>query len=452
MKAEDHRKYTKDFKTLVNIVMLNTLGFFFMDFLIPIIARDRLEATLTQVGLIFSVMLIGFMISSFICGILTDIIESKVILILIGSFGRGITYFIIYFSILFDQLIGLIISNFILGFFVGFFWIPLNTLISEKSYKDNRAHAFGKRQSRSAIGQIFGTMAGIGLFYLGIFLNNHFIMFLGIPIYGITNILAGILYKLKIDESDVISKKIQISQIDRELEKVKDLEGLRKSSDSLNDNNTKNQSSKLIKSKIFFVGIILLLAVVLLSNINGTLAKPFINIYLFENIVDNFLIATFAYLPAGGFATLLAPKMGKLVDRLNPSLAIIILSASGATITWFLINTPYIWVFSILLFFDIAIVMTTDLLFSSLLSRISLTHRGKILGMSNTFINFGAIIGPVLGGFVGDLLGSRYPFIISIFVELCLIPLYLIVIRLLVPNLAEKSQIDDRQIKEEIHI
>ncbi|TFF88853.1 MAG: MFS transporter [Promethearchaeota archaeon] len=426
MNAVDDRKYTKDFKTLLNILMLNTLGFFFMDFLIPIIARDQLGASLTQVGLIFSVMLIGFMISSFLCGILTDLVKSRIILILIGSFGRGISYFFIYIALLGGTVVGLIISNFILGFFAGFFWIPLNTIISEKSFKDNRAQAFGKRQSRSAIGQIFGTIAGIILLYTGIFLNNSFIMYLGIPIFGITNILACILYRLKIDESDIISKK---------------------SNKDESNINFKGKKTNILKSKTsrgFFIGIILLLGVVLLSNINGTLAKPFINIYLIENIVDDFLIATLAYLPAGGFATLLAPKMGKIVDRLNPSLAIIILSSTGATVTWFLINTSYVWVFSILLFFDIAIVMTADLLFSSLLSRISLTHRGKILGLNNAFINLGAIIGPVLGGFVGDILGSRFPFIISIYVELCLIPLYLIVIRLLIPHLAEKIDLDKK--------
>lgn len=423
MQSEDIRKYTKDFNTLINIVMLNTLGFFFMDFLIPIIARDPLGATLTQVGLIFSMMLVGFVISSFICGFLTDIVESRIILILIGSFGRGITYFIIYFVILSNSIIGLTISNFILGFFVGFFWIPLNTLLSEKSNKENRAHAFGKRQSRSAMGQIFGTIAGIILLYIGIYTNNSYIMFAGIPIYGITNITAGILYKLKIDESDKISKK---------LKKLKNLDKLPE---------TKNNDIKSIRSRSVFLGIFMLLGVVLLSNINGTLAKPFINIYLMENIINNFLIATLAYLPAGGFATLLAPKMGKIVDKLNPSLGIVILSTTGATVTWFLINTQNIWIFSILLFFDIAIVMTADLLFSSLMSKISIQHRGKILGFSNVFINLGAIIGPVLGGFVGDLLGSKFPFIISIFVELCLIPLYLITIRLLVPNLAEKKEV-----------
>ena len=43
----------------------------------------------------------------------------------------------------------------------------------------------------------------------------------------------------------------------------------------------------------------------------------------------------------------------------------------------------------------------------------------------------------ILGGFVWDISGPKAPFIVSIYVELCLIPLYLIVIYLLLPHVAE---------------
>ena len=49
----------------------------------------------------------------------------------------------------------------------------------------------------------------------------------------------------------------------------------------------------------------------------------------------------------------------------------------------------------------------------------------------------GSIIGPILGGIVWDVSGPKAPFIVSIFVELCLIPLYFIVVHLLLPHVAE---------------
>jgi len=42
----------------------------------------------------------------------------------------------------------------------GVFWVPFNTFIAEKSNKDNRSQAFGKRDSANAIGQIIGSLFG----------------------------------------------------------------------------------------------------------------------------------------------------------------------------------------------------------------------------------------------------------------------------------------------------
>jgi len=56
-------------------------------------------------------------------------------------------------------------------------------------------------------------------------------------------------------------------------------------------------------------------------------------------------------------------------------------------------------------------------------------------------MNFGAIIGPLLGGVVWDLFGAKWPFIISIFVELGLIPLYIIAMFYLLPHLNESLEV-----------
>jgi MFS family permease len=53
---------------------------------------------------------------------------------------------------------------------------------------------------------------------------------------------------------------------------------------------------------------------------------------------------------------------------------------------------------------------------------------------------FGAIIGPIIGGLAMDQIGFTSPFIISIFVELLVIPLYIIGIKLLKPYMAEKLE------------
>jgi MFS family permease len=179
------------------------------------------------------------------------------------------------------------------------------------------------------------------------------------------------------------------------------------------------------------------MSVLLLSNINGSIAKPFLNIYVIATIESDIQLVTWAYLPAGIAATLLAPKLGRLVDKLKPALGISVTSMLGALVTWFLINSGNIWIFSILLLFDLTIMIAAGLIFQNLLSRISLENRGKILGSGDFFQFLGSFIGPLLGGIVWEFWGPDYPFIISIFVELSLIPLYLVVVYYLIPHLAE---------------
>lgn len=410
-------RYTPDFNTMINIAILNSLGFFFLGFLIPVISRQNMNATGLEIGLIISAMVIGYTISSSFVGFITDKTKSKRFLIFVGSIGRGISYLIFYISIIINLLIGMWIGMFVLGFWAGFFWIPFDTLIAEKSNKNHRSEAFGKRDSANAIGQVIGALAGFSiLLIVRIFTDNPYFLYSSILIYSISNFIAGIMFLRYVDES--------IKFYDEEL-----------SSNEISTNQDKSSIFNFPKPMI--MGLIILFCVVLLASINGNLAKPFLNIYIIENLSSDLYIVILIYLPAGLLATFFAPKLGQIVDKINPSIAIIILSLSGAIVTWFLINTKNILIFAILLLIDLTIAISAGLLFRNLLSRITIEHRGKILGICSFFVNIGSIVGPILGGFVWDISGPKAPFIVSIFVELCLIPLYLIVIYLLLPHVAE---------------
>ncbi|MFX1444893.1 MAG: MFS transporter [Promethearchaeota archaeon] len=416
MFSKNTDKFTPDFNTMIKIAILNSLGFFFMGFLIPVISRQNMNATGLEIGLIVSAMVIGFTLSSAFVGHITDRTKSKRFLIFIGSIGRGISYFVFYISIILNYLVGMWIGMFILGFFAGFFWIPFDTLIAEKSNKDNRSHAFGKRDSANAIGQVIGGLIGFGiLLIIGFYTDNPFFLYSAILIFGISNFIGGILFLRYVDESIKFS-----------------------SGKNSEENSDKNFESAIFKfPKPMLIGLIILFLVVLLASINGNLAKPFLNIYIIENLSDNLFIVILIYLPAGLLATFLAPKLGEFIDKLEPRIAIVILSLSGAIITWFLINTQNLLIFAILLLLDLTTAIAAGLLFRNLLSRITIEHRGKILGICSVFVNIGSIIGPILGGIVWDVSGPKAPFILSIFVELCLIPLYFIVVHLLVPHVAE---------------
>ncbi len=429
-KEIDSTRFTPDFNHMLKIVILNSLGFFFIGFSVPIIARFNMFATAIQISLIFSIQVLGRTISGTITGFLTDRLKSRKKLILIGSIGRGTSYFIIYTAIISNSLILLGIGTFTLGFMAGVFWVPFNTLIAEKSNKDNRSEAYGKKNSANAIGQMIGGVIGfILLMILGFFTKNPFLLYASIPLFGIANFYAGFKFNREVDESVKFNNP----------------------KDKLSDQIIKQKKEKHSKlAGPIILGSFFLMSVLFLSNINNSIAKPFLNIYIVEQIESNLQLVTWAYLPTGILATLLAPKLGIIVDKFRPALGITITSLLGAVVTWLLVNVANIWIFTFLLLIDTTIMMASGLIFQNLLSRISLKNRGKTLGSGEFFQFLGSVIGPILGGFVWDFYGSSYPFIISIFVELSLIPLYLAVVYYLIPHLAETYEI--KKNKKKIHI
>ncbi|MFX1286714.1 MAG: MFS transporter [Promethearchaeota archaeon] len=413
------KRVTGDFNSMIKITIFNSLGFFFLEFLIPYVASQELQATGVDMGVIFSIIVVGYMISSPFVGAITDRMSKK-LLVFIGSIGRGIAYFVLYMAIILKSLLGLIIGMFSLGFLAGFFWIPLETLIAEKSSAENRSYAYGKQYAAEGIGTFFGAFIGFGILLIAIEIapNNSFLIYSALVVFGLVNILAGMLFFTLVDESIKFDENPEKESIAIDL------------------------TQNWIPSGLL-IGLGLLFIVLFLSSTNGSLAKPFLNVYLLENIENNPTLAALAYAPSGIISMLLAPKLGEIADRTNPYLGISIASGLGALVTFSLINTSNLWIFAVLLIMDVTVVTTGELIISNIISRVSKSHRGKIFGFQSTFTNFGAIIGPILGGIVWDLYSSKSPFIVSIVVELALIPLFILAIFLLMPHLAESLEVKD---------
>jgi MFS family permease len=407
-------KFTPDFNRMISIVMFNTMGFFFLEYLIPVVTSQILGASGLEIGLIFAVQTLGHTVSSFFVGFLTDKVKHKKTLIKIGSFGRGSSYFLLYFALLFNSLFLIGVGTFALGFLAGFYWIPLNAIIAEKSKKQHRSEAFGKKEAKMGWGILIGSIIGFSIFGFTFKYNIPAISYLGIIAFGLSNHLAGFLFS-KVDESIKITetKFIQIPSI---IEKE-----------------TKPRSQK----KLLF-GFIFLTLVLFLGSINGSIGRPFFNLFILEEIINDPTIAMLVFIPSGFVSLFLAPKLGAFVDKLKPSIGIAISSFLGSIITWFLINSQNIVVFAILLVIDTTIISTGGLVFQNFLSRVSISSRGKIMGTQSFFNNIGAAIGPVMGGFFWDFLGNKAPFITSIVVELSLIPFYIIAVYLMKPHLTEK--------------
>ncbi|MFW9828182.1 MAG: MFS transporter [Candidatus Thorarchaeota archaeon] len=416
------KKFTPDFNAMINIVMFNSIGFFFLEYLIPVVASIIIGASGLQIGLLFSVQVIGYIISSFFTGFITDKTKSKTRLILLGSYGRGTAYFILYTALIFNSLIGIGVGTFSIGFFAGFFWIPFDTLIAEKSRKNNRSEAYGKRDAAMGRGTVLGAFIGFSIFgFASGYTNNPFLIYIAILFFGISNFYGGYKFHKNVDESI----KIPIQEENK----------------ILKEKNTLN-SSKILGT--FTFGLLFLAIVLLLANINGSLARPFINVYIVNEIINDATLAMFVYAPSGAISLFLSPKIGRYVDKLHPSIGITISSIFGSLVTWVLINIDNAFLFAALLTLDLTIITIGNLAFQNFLSRVTIKHRGKIMGFRIVMVNIGTVIGPIIGGIVLDMMGLKAPFIISIFVELSLIPFYILSVYLMKGHLTEKYEIREK--------
>ena len=400
--------------TVIKQLRYTSWGFFFVSFIIPIISYRELNANGFEMGILFSLSVLGSSISSPIAGFLSDKRERRRKLIFGGSLGRFLAYLFIYFAVVINNFTLMFIGTFILGLGAGFFWIPLRSLISDATEYKYRSEAFGIFSQQMGIGVMMGST--IGFFILGWASEAEMpveIMYSQILLYGVANIYAGLkVYKLI----------PTVTLIDVEEENDEPENGIKK-------NNSLPIDRRLL------IGFIIILAVLFVENMIGSLVAPFLEVFLLKNITQDLNLMSIAYLPGGILSMVLAPKIGKFADNVKPQIWLAVTSLVGSFTTWLLINSTEIWQFSLLFIVDATVVSSAGLVLSKIISQISKKRRGSIFGIQGGISNLGAIAGPIIGGILWETTSDKAPFILSIIVELILAMLYPFVILLLINHI-----------------
>ncbi|MEX2684896.1 MAG: MFS transporter [Candidatus Sigynarchaeota archaeon] len=430
-------EFTPDFTHVLSIVKWNCLGFLFIDFLIPFVVSAEIQASMLSLGLVVSFGTAGHVLGSPFAGYLADRV-SKRKLVMAGAWGRGSAYFIMYLAIALQAALGaggalawLMASEFMLGLMVSFFWVPINTIISDKSAKQCRSLAFGKRQYYKGIGLVIGTTIGIAIFAASNVLipaNFPFKSFFphaSLLIFGLANIIAGISFYKNVDDSLVYESKhdpgrsLVLVAPDASQARQRDIAFMKRVPASL------------------VVGFSVLMIAVFGTQLNEAITKPFVRVYVLELIEPNPNLAVLGFVPGTLVSLFLAPKLGELADRINPAKGITVICTLGGVATWLLINARNLWLFIPIHTLDATLALTTGLIIDNVLSRVSKVHRGKLFGMKMLAGNLGEMSAPIIGGILYDTVSAQAPFIFSIFVEWSLIMLYVVVLFLVKRQLAE---------------
>jgi MFS family permease len=429
---------TPDFSSMIRITFWNGLGFIFFMFIKSYVVIYFFGGSGFELGIIMALQPFARLISMPLIAYLTDH-TSKKRLVLIGSMGRTISYFIFWLSLVIHNLFLFGVGTFLQGLLVAFFWPPFYSLISQKSSKNNRTQALATgRGNMIGYGFLMGAIISIPIFALvSIFLPDNIpLMYSPLLIFSIINLIAGHRFYTKIDENLTFENYLA-SLNDSNLEFVE-----------TGDNGTTNgELNKKKPDKIFYIAFLVLIIAILATSIAGTIYSPFISAYLIETLLIDLpeniipIIVMIVYFPAQVLSQLISPRLGKVFDRISPTISFIVVNLFKALMIWFLIGAFTSLDFAIILILLYIALESNTYFIQAIMSRVSIKHRGKIFGLNIWIDRLGRVIGPIIGGILWVTLPYNTPFILSIFIGLCLIPIFIFSTRKLNPYMIEQVEI-----------
>lgn len=446
-KSAEIKIITPDFNSMIRITFWNGLGFIFFTFIKSYVVIYFFDGSGIDLGIIMALQPLARLFSMPIIAYLTDH-YSKKRLVLIGSIGRTLAYFLYWTSLVVHNLYMFGVGVFLQGLLVGFFWPPFYSLISEKSSKSNRTQALATGRGKMiGYGFLFGALISIPIFAIVsiIMPNNIPLIYSPLLIFAIINLIAGHNFYLKVDEDLTYERYIASIKNENLI-----LNNTKNGNDTLNEKLIPNNKIDPLKrnrdklSKKFYIGFTCLILAILITSITVTIYSPFISAFLIENLLPDFseriipIVVMIVYFPAQVISQLISPKLGKLFDRIAPSTSFVLIGVSKALLIWLLICTFTPIDFAVILIFLYITMESRNFFIQAIMSRVSIKHRGKMLGLNIWIDQLGRVIGPILGGLLWDSLNYSAPFIFSIFIGLGLIPFMIFAIRTLNPYMIEQ--------------
>jgi len=378
-------------KSVYNSALLCSLGFFFVSFLIPIVAYDPniLGASGFQVALIFALLTLGSAGFSPIAGRITKHGRRRES-IFFGAIVRGLAYVGMALSIGVRSIDFLILNSIIWGIGAAFYNVGSDAEVSERVSRENRSEAFGRRSAYNGRGQIIGTFIGFIIYYV-------FDLYAAFFFYAAMNIIGGIVV--------ISDRRPAIPSRERIVE---------------------------VASGIMGKSIIALILAAAIDAFVLALLSPFVILYIFESFTTELELVALLYLPGGIITAFLGGYIGKFADRSNQVHIVagsaLAVSASTIILAFLPILTAGIplGMYLVAPLFAIQIVAGTAAytVMTSVLGTAYEGRAGEGFGRFEAVMGLARFSGPLAGGLFWDVLGPMTPFIFVGLVELLLIPAY----------------------------
>ena len=337
-------------------------------FALPIYGK-QIGADAIQIGLFFSVFSLMTVLLRPIVGVALDRFGRRPFLIL-GLSGYVVTMFIIAFSV---RAWHITLARACEGTAFALLWLSVQAITADMADADDRGRSFGSMPQATYRGAIIGTFIGFGVLVSMGVTGGWRILFLG---YAATCIIAAVLALLHIPETNpTVSSYVEHRPLPR--------------------------------SRPW----LLLLLVTAVTGASWAMITPILMIFLQEKLTTKVASLGTAYLPAALIWATLPSRLGALADRFGRK-PLMVLGLIAASFSSFyiphlrsLLTLAVIWAFQALCY--AAGDPAEEALVADLTGG---DQRGRAYGMYSMAAGLGATIGPLVGGWLYEVIGTKAPF------------------------------------------
>lgn len=352
-------------------IMLGSFAFGFMSFILPVYSK-RIGGNALTIGGLFSIFSVVALILRPFIGKGTDRYGRKPFFIT-AFFFYGISMLLFSYS---TSVISLYISRFIQAIGASFMWTSAYSIAIDIANNGERGVAIGHVDGASNKGALYGALIGFVILSNFTLMRGWNILFKG---YAILSILAGyIAYKYIPETKTVDSKQVE--------------------SDS------KKLNSNFIR----------LLLIVFISSISTSMLSPLLMIYLQDKFTTDIGTLATAFIPAAVVYAFLPSRFGGISDKYGRIMPMAIgLIGSGIVSIGF----THIHSIGILAVFwvleSLGIVMASPAQEALVADIVGKDIRGSAYGLYLFVFSLGAVIGPLIGGWLYDSFGYAVPFYLN---------------------------------------
>jgi MFS family permease len=281
---------------------------------------------------------------------------------------------------------GLFLAQLAQGIGSGLLWVAALTIVSDLAAADSRGQEYGGIEEMSIRGILIGTLAGFAMFYLLSRDDLH-----GLPLVTSWRILF-----FGFTAASLLAAAIVWRGIPETHQRSSDRP--RKASAAPED-----QAVVLEKKGRFQSQLGIVLGIVFLTAGAGEIISPILVKYLNDNISTNLFGIALAFLPAALVGAVLPSRLGGLSDRFGRRPPLIGVLLMGCIATLAIPFVQSLWPLALLWAFEAVAFAAAIPAEEALVVDISGGNRlGVTLGFFTAAAGLGAVIGPLLGGWLFD--------------------------------------------------